>query len=217
MTDQNLTQLLLIVDSSSSMQPIASDMNGAIANLLDEQFDLPGKLVVDVTTFNEKVTFALTEGGHTAATETAFVRPGGLTALNDAIALSIQRLGDRLAALPEEKRPGKVIVAIVTDGEENKSMEYPGTAGRARVKAMIEVQQNKYSWEFLFFGVGGLDKVRDQSASYGVLRNSTMSYEHSATGTVSLAAAAGSYMTASRLDGIQTTLVPDDEEEPKVV
>ncbi|MFN9026865.1 MAG: hypothetical protein ACK5VX_11810, partial [Akkermansiaceae bacterium] len=50
--------------------------------------------------------------------------PRGSTALLDAIGFSIDTLGKQLAAEPEEKRPGKVIVAIYTDGYENASNHY---------------------------------------------------------------------------------------------
>ena len=42
--------------------------------------------------------------------------PRGATALLDAIGRTVDELGTRLAALPEQDRPGQVIVAILTDG-----------------------------------------------------------------------------------------------------
>ena len=61
---------------------------------------------------------------------------------------TIDAVGERLAATPEEQRPAKVIFAITTDGYENASRSY----SLEKVKGMIEHQQTKYSWEFLFFG-----------------------------------------------------------------
>lgn len=214
MTDKDFTQLMLIVDRSGSMAHIANDMNGAIAKLLEEQKKLPGKLRVDVTTFDDKVEFIATDA-KVKDVPTDLVDARNWTALNDAVGLSIRRLGDRLAALPEDKRPGKVIVAIVTDGEENHSREY----SIAQVKAMIETQQNEFQWEFIFFGVGGLDKVARQSAGYGVTRGSTMAYDHNVIGTQNLAAAASGYMTKSRVSGEKidiSTFAPEpDEDEGK--
>jgi hypothetical protein len=45
----------------------------------------------------------------------------GSTALPDAIGRTSDELGARLATLPEQDRPGRVIVAILTDGMENSS------------------------------------------------------------------------------------------------
>ena len=50
--------------------------------------------------------------------------PHGNTALLDAIGRAIDDLGADLAATPEADRPSKVIIAILTDGEENSSTRY---------------------------------------------------------------------------------------------
>ena len=74
--------------------------------------------------------------------------PGGSTALLDAVGWTINSIGMRLTNTPEERRPGRVIIAILTDGEENCSREYD----LARVAAMIEHQQEQYGWQFVFLG-----------------------------------------------------------------
>lgn len=48
--------------------------------------------------------------------------------------------------MPAADRPGKVIVAILTDGLENASTDYTYT----KVAQMIQHQRQKYSWEFVF-------------------------------------------------------------------
>src|SRR5437763_7510428 len=50
--------------------------------------------------------------------------------------------------MPEEERPGTVIVAIVTDGLENASKEWQGF----QVKELVEQQQRDYSWVFTYLG-----------------------------------------------------------------
>jgi hypothetical protein len=72
--------------------------------------------------------------------------PRGTTALLDAIGRTVDDVGKRLAQTPEAERPGKVIVAILTDGLENASKDYTCP----RIAQMIEHQQNVYSWEFVF-------------------------------------------------------------------
>lgn len=42
--------------------------------------------------------------------------------------------------MPEEHRPGTVIVGIMTDGHENASKEWT----RAAIKKLIEQQENQY-------------------------------------------------------------------------
>jgi hypothetical protein len=86
--------------------------------------------------------------------------PRGMTALLDAVGRTIDDVGARLAATPEAERPAKVIVAILTDGQENASRDYTF----AKVSAMIKHQQEKYSWEFLFLAAN-----QDAIAAAGAL------------------------------------------------
>ena len=72
--------------------------------------------------------------------------PKGATAILDAIGISVDSLGEKLYKCPEEERPEKVIVAILTDGLENASNEY----SYKQVADKVREQQKKYSWEFVF-------------------------------------------------------------------
>ena len=74
--------------------------------------------------------------------------PRGSTALLDAIGRTIDELGARLAALPEQDRPGQVIVAILTDGLENSSQNYTWQ----KIARVIKQQTEQYRWTFLFLG-----------------------------------------------------------------
>jgi hypothetical protein len=74
--------------------------------------------------------------------------PRGGTALLDAVGRAINETGERLARMPEEDRPGLVIFVVMTDGEENSSKEF----SKARIKEMIQHQQEVYNWHFTFLG-----------------------------------------------------------------
>lgn len=74
--------------------------------------------------------------------------PRNSTALLDAIGHTIDELGARLAALPQATRPGKAIVAILTDGLENASVH----ENWQTVSQRIHHQTEKYGWKFLFLG-----------------------------------------------------------------
>ncbi|HBN75952.1 MAG TPA: hypothetical protein DD473_09060 [Planctomycetaceae bacterium] len=78
-------------------------------------------------------------------TDETFV-PRGSTALLDAMGQTIVRTGQRLAAMPEAERPGRVLFVTLTDGEENSSREY----NLHRINDMITEQKEKYYWQFLF-------------------------------------------------------------------
>jgi hypothetical protein len=96
--------------------------------------------------------------------------PSGGTALLDAMGKTIDATGRRLAAMPEHARPGKVIVVIITDGEENSSREftYP------RVNEMICHQRDVYKWEFMFIGTNQ-DAIASASR-IGIPASSALTY-----------------------------------------
>lgn len=146
MTDPNYSALLLVIDRSGSMQDIRDDMVGGLENLLSEQAAQPGLLTVDVFTFDDQI-----DHTHTFADPSAVkvaLDPRGSTALYDAIGLAVNDFGGRLASLPEHSRPSKVLVVIVTDGQENASREYT----IAQVRDLINVQSEAYNWAFVFLG-----------------------------------------------------------------
>lgn len=89
----------------------------------------------------------------------------GSTALYDAVGSTIDMIGKRLAETPEEARPAKVIVTILTDGEENSSIKYTSSM----VKRMIEHQESKYSWEFIYLSSD--INVKEHAATIGVTRS----------------------------------------------
>ena len=76
------------------------------------------------------------------------LQPRGSTALHDAMVRLIGEAGAELAALPEDQRPGTVLVAVLTDGHENASREATG----AMVKALVERQQSQWGWQFTYLG-----------------------------------------------------------------
>jgi len=192
MTNPNYTHLAFIVDRSGSMANIAQDMNGGITTLIAEQAKLPGELHIDITTFDTVVERPYVDARPDDVKGEIIVPRGG-TALNDAVGKTVTELGERFAGMPEDDRPGKVIIAIVTDGYENSSREWEIEA----VKALVEKQRDQFQWEFLFFGADSIDAF-DASAGYGIGRGQTISFSNTSAGAKGATFAASSYMTASR-------------------
>lgn len=75
--------------------------------------------------------------------------PYGSTAMNDGIGTAIDRIGKWLSEMPEEERPSKNLIVIMTDGEENSSKEY----SLSKVQEMIKHQTEKYNWTFVYMGM----------------------------------------------------------------
>ena len=88
--------------------------------------------------------------------------PGGLTAMNDGIGIAIDKIGKWLADMPEEERPSKNLIVIMTDGEENSSKEYT----LVKVQEMIKHQTEVYDWSFVYMGMDITSK--DAAESLGI-------------------------------------------------
>ena len=101
----------------------------------------------------------------------------GCTALLDAVGGAIHHIGNVHKYAREEDVPEKTIFIITTDGKENASHAY----SYARVKQMIERQEEKYNWEFLF--VGANINAAAEGARIGIHANCTANYVYDSLGT----------------------------------
>jgi hypothetical protein len=177
MTDPNFTHWALIVDRSGSMQRIVSDMNGAIESLVKDQESVPGRLSIDVTTFDDQVEFVGRDLTPQGVLELGpLVVPRGMTALYDAIGKTVVALGEHLAKMDEVGRPGKVIVAIVTDGLENSSKDWRLQG----INDLITRQREQYSWEFTFLGAN-MDAIA-VAGDMGIPAGSSLTYNTTGAG-----------------------------------
>jgi uncharacterized protein YegL len=99
--------------------------------------------------------------------------PIGATALYDAVGETIDRVGERLANLPESERPDKVIIAILTDGLENDSVKRQ----REEVEWMVQHQQSVYNWQFIYMGADMNSFVAKREAqAIGIAPTATLNY-----------------------------------------
>jgi hypothetical protein len=106
-----------------------------------------------------------------------------MTALHDAMGRLITDAGNQLAALPESRRPGTVIVAIMTDGLENASKEWTAPA----VKALVEQQTTQWGWQFLYLGAD--QDAIEVGASVGIGRDRSVTYSRGKTREAMVASA----------------------------
>lgn len=190
MTNPDYTAMFLLLDRSGSMTLIRKDMEGGIESLLEEQAKLPGKVTVDVAYFDYDYdhtdTFASIDDLKVS------ISPRGSTALYDAIVKASAEFGEALAALDEDERPGTVIFTIVTDGEENASME----ATIEDVKKVITEQQDTYGWNYMFLGANQ-DAVMAGN-SFGLRKGASLTYSATSDGIASASHQTSVYMAAVR-------------------
>ena len=147
---QDYCDITLVLDESGSMEPLENDTIGGVNKFLSDQRKQPGKCVCSIMKFNHEDHPVFTGRPIQEAPDltTGTYSPNGNTALLDALGRAITEAGDRFRAMAETERPGKVIVVVITDGEENSSRRYT----KSQVKEMIERQTNTYKWEFVFLG-----------------------------------------------------------------
>ena len=155
---ENLTEMVFVLDRSGSMSGLAADTIGGFNELIEKQKKIEGDAYVTTVLFDHEYEVL---HDHVALGEVApltdkeyFAR--GSTALLDAVGRTINAVGARLAAAPEEERPEHVVFVITTDGMENASREYTAK----QVREMVEHQQQKYSWQFVFLGAN-MDAVSE--------------------------------------------------------
>lgn len=190
MTDSTYTALLLVVDRSGSMGNIRDDMVGGLTTMLSQQAAEDGLLTVDIVTFDDEIEW---QCSMTAPADVAIVlEPRGSTALFDAIGVSVNGFGAKLAALPEHARPGVVQVVVVTDGHENSSKEYTAEM----VRAIVTEQTSRYGWDFVFLGANQ-DAVLAGS-SLGFDADSSLTYAPSPHAVNSMSASLGRYVSSVR-------------------
>jgi hypothetical protein len=151
MTNPNLTHLYFLLDRSGSMNSIVEDTVGGFDAFIAEQRRFtegaPGECRVTLAQFDDAYEEVYADRP-IADVPSLVLQPRGTTALLDSVARIVLDAGKRLAALPEDQRPGTVIVGIMTDGLENASREW----SHPQVKQLIETQTRDYQWQFLYLG-----------------------------------------------------------------
>jgi uncharacterized protein YegL len=146
-TDSSKTLIAALLDRSGSMSTSVEATEDGWRELVSEQRANPGTCQVTLAQFDNEyeVVYPATD---IASVPEFVLQPRGRTALLDAAGRMITEVGEQLAALPEEQRPGHVICLIMTDGMENASQTWTWEA----VKTLITQQREVYGWQFIFLG-----------------------------------------------------------------
>lgn len=149
MTDKNKTKIVVLVDRSGSMRTTKDDMEGGFAKFIEDQRKQLGECSVSLYRFDSEFETVFENVDiHSEQAAKMIIEPRGNTALLDAVGRTIDRVGEQLRALPENERPGAVIVMIITDGRENASRERTYLSVRGQIKE----QHEKYKWQFVYLG-----------------------------------------------------------------
>ncbi len=176
---KGLTEMVFIIDRSGSMTGLESDTIGGFNSTISKQKKEEGEATITTILFDNRYEvlhdrFDISQVGEMTEKE-YFTR--GSTALLDAMGSAIQKTVNVQRHLPEEDRAEKVVFVVITDGYENSSCEY----SYKDIKRMVEKEQKKYGWEFLFLGAN-IDAIAE-GGKLGIRANRTVNYMHDDIGT----------------------------------
>lgn len=180
---EDLTYIVVVLDRSGSMRGVKADTIGGVNGFIEKQKTAPGQALFTLIQFAsapETTVNGMPIKDVALLTDTTYQPTGSSTSLYDAIGMTIDSVGAKLAALPESERPGKVLVMIQTDGCENSSHLY----SRNRVAEMIKHQRDKYDWDFVFVGASEI-AVRD-AVALGIPKDWTEQYAATPAGTAGM-------------------------------
>ena len=175
------THITVILDRTGSMESIRDDIIGGFNAFLEEQQKLPGKATMTLVQFDSQDPYEIicrfSPVSKVPKLDRNVYVPRASTPLLDAIGRGINDLEASLGSIDDTSQPAKVVLAIVTDGQENASREF----NRAQIVKMIEEKTKKNDWQFVFLS-SDLAAIRD-AESYGIARDANLPYVKDAKGT----------------------------------
>ena len=177
--NKDLTEIVFILDCSGSMAGLEDDTVGGFNAMVEKQKKEPGKALLSAVLFSNdsKVVYDRVDIQKVEPMTDSQYRVGGCTALLDAIGGAVHHIANVHRYAREEDRPGKTIFVITTDGMENASRRY----NYADVQKMVQHEQEKYGWEFLFLGAN-MDAI-SAARRFGIPEERAVRYECDSAGT----------------------------------
>ncbi len=176
---KNLTELVFILDKSGSMAGLESDTIGGFNGMLEKQKKADGEALVSTVLFSDdsQVIYDRVDVKKVEPMTDRIYSVGGCTALIDAIGGAIHHIQNVHKYIREEDVPEHTVFVITTDGMENASRKYTSE----KVKKMIQTQQKKQGWEFIFLGAN-IDAVKT-AKNFGIRKERAANYHADTKGT----------------------------------
>ena len=166
MPRDDLIFIAVVLDRSGSMESLRDDAVGGFNSFLQEQKDAPGSAMFTLAQFDHE--YIVVHDGVpiedvSPLDRNTFVPRGG-TALLDAIGRTVNVMEAKIGKMPDDEKPSRMIVATLSDGQENQSQEFTKSAIEKVIK-----ERSGSGWDFVFLSAG-LDQFAD-AAEIGVSAN----------------------------------------------
>lgn len=202
------SHIAVILDRTGSMADIRDDVIGGFNSFLQAQQAQPSPATFTLVQFDSQDPYEVVQpvvpiGRARCLSRETYV-PRASTPLYDAIGRGILDQEATLARLPEGERPAKVVMVIVTDGQENASREFD----RARVMALIAAKR-QLGWEFVFLSAD--ETAFADAGDMGVPMESRMMFRKSRQGSDRVWASVSDKMALMR-SGASTGMAFDEKD-----
>ena len=177
---EGYTHIAVLLDRSGSMESIRADIVGGFNTFLGEQQQGEGEATLTLVQFDTGNPYEVLQDtqpiGLVPRLSTETFVPRGGTPLLDAMGRLITDVEAKLARLKEKSRPEHVVLAIITDGQENQSCEF----NRQQVSGMLKKKEDD-GWKIVFLSAD-LAAINDAVAD-GVSFARSMAFDKTAKGT----------------------------------
>lgn len=176
---RQFTDITVLLDRSGSMSTIRGAMESAFDEFIKGHKEVPSTKVTLVQFDNENTYDLKYCNVPVGSVEKLNLVPRGMTPLLDAMCITIDKTGERLASLSASERPDQVLLVVITDGQENASKRYT----RSNVFDRVSKQSGAYQWKFVYLGANQ-DAIAE-AASLGIWKDYAINYTASAGGSAS--------------------------------
>lgn len=212
--DDNFVCITALIDNSGSMGNLdTNELAQSLNTMIKEQCDK--EVIFYGATFNDKFNiFADGIDGKEVNISKKDINPDGMTALFPSFARMIRYTGKKLADMTE-RRPGKVIFILLSDGEQTTNILrnrddndylYEGEHAKKNLKKLIEehtfVKPFGSKWDFLYLGTN-YDSLK-AGADIGINPNQCINYQYTPLGSrqvINACSAAMTRITSNKFNG----------------
>jgi uncharacterized protein YegL len=143
--------VLFVIDSSGSMGSKANDVRGGFNSYMSNlREDTTSDYRLTAVTFDTRVTTLFTDIRLSEAPilDDSNYRTGGNTALYDALGISLAELTSAIALEDRPYGKDRVLVIVMTDGEENSSHRFT----KEQVTGEMKRREEAGNWTFVYLG-----------------------------------------------------------------
>lgn len=199
MTAEEKLLIAFVLDRSGSMKKLRADVIGSHNSFLEQMQRHPLAHLIRFmrTTFADLVNIGQRYPIRTAEelTDQNYVCDGN-TAFFDALGATIERVEAIVQARPYYKR---VLVVVMTDGEENASRTW---RDRAKLAKLVEAKRAA-GWIFQFYGTS--EESIQEAQNVGFDPSQTQVWDHSAVGATTVHTSVAHTINLSTMGGIPPT------------